>query len=326
LSQSQINFRMSSTFLMHNNSARCPACTSSALTDKGALPKLQPHIFGGVEIDPDTVLEAGHLFHCRNCDLHFRHPCLSQSSFTKLYEGLLPTVWECNKPRPYWPLVLELMEQYSANRIILDVGCFRGDFLSWLPVDWRKMGIEPNVGARQVALVRGIDVIGDDVDQVHSSPEPVGVITIIDVLEHIVDPLTVLRGLTKLLECRGSIIVLTGAVDTLPWRVFGADYWYCSLPEHLSFFTLKWFRWAGKQLGLSVVWFRYLSSDHAALKKSLEDFMRLFAYTVVRRLRRSGMSERTLSRLPLMRRVVKWSLPPWWREAKDHILVVLKKQ
>jgi|GEM_PF-1358375 len=305
----------------HSVFVGCPSCASLALTDKGILPEPRPYVFGGSKVD--IALEAGHLYRCLKCDLYFRYPCVSQTTLTKLYEKLPPTVWECNSARPYWALVLKLIEQYSANRDILDVGCFRGDFLSWLPNDWRKIGVEPNARARQVALERGVEMVGYAVEHTPSGLEAIGAITLLDVLEHVVDPLDVLGRLAKLLAHNGSIIIMTGAPDTLPWRIFGCDYWYCSLPEHVSFFTLNWFRWAAKHLGLSVRWFCYLSSEPSTFKQSSLNCLRLSAYALARHLRRLGIPQSMLASFPLIRKPAMWSSPPWWREAKDHILIVL---
>lgn len=305
-------------------SVRCPTCSFSPLMDQGALAPFESNTFGGNPTD--VALEAGHLLSCVNCGFYFRHPQISQEILTRLYKKLPPTVWENQRPRPHWLRTLELMERYSPNRAVLDVGCFSGDFLSWLPEDWRKMGVEPGTAARQKALSRGIELVGEAVERIDSLPEPSGVIILFDLLEHLTDPLGALERLKKFLAPGGSLIVLTGAADTLPWRIFGSDYWYCALPEHVSFFTLRWFRWASRKLGLSVVSYDRLSSEHPDLRQGCFNFIRLLAYASVQRLRRWGVPEPLLGRVPLIRRVARWKSPPWWRQAKDHILIILKSE
>lgn len=305
-------------------STLCPSCAYSPLTDRGALPPFESNTFGGHPTD--APLEAGHLLSCVNCGFYFRHPQVSQEVLTRLYRKLPPTVWESDEPRPHWPRTLELMERYSPNRVVLDVGCFSGDFLSWLPDGWRKMGVEPGAAARQKALSRGIELVGEAVERIDSVPEPAGIVILFDLLEHLTDPFDALAHLKKFLAPEGSLIVLTGAADTLAWKIFGSDYWYCALPEHVSFFTLRWFRWASRKLGLSVVSHDYLSSEHPDVKQACFNFIRLLAYASIRRLRRGGVPEPLLGRVPLIRRVARWKSPPWWRQAKDHILIVLKSE
>jgi SAM-dependent methyltransferase len=308
----------------YSASAHCPACGSLSLVDKGALPEFRPHVFGGKEVG--VSLKAGHLVRCLKCDLHFRYPSVSQAVLTKLYENLPASVWECSEPRPYWPQVLELMNRYSSNRTVLDVGCFAGDFLHWLPGHWHKLGVEPNAAVGELARARGIDLVGTGIEEINVNRAAAGVITLIDVLEHLVNPFDALRNLRQLITGNGSIIVLTGAVDSVPFRIFGCDYWYSSLPEHVSFFTLDWFRWVSKELGFCMSWYRYISSKPADVKTSLPNLLRQSAYSLVRCLRRSGMSENVIARAPVVQRVARWSSPPWWREAKDHILIVLARQ
>jgi hypothetical protein len=38
-----------------------------------------------------------------------------------------------------------------VRKSIVDIGCFAGDFLHWLPEGWEKWGIEPAAAAREVA-------------------------------------------------------------------------------------------------------------------------------------------------------------------------------
>ena len=302
----------------------CPSCGGVGVIDVGALPALRPRTFGGN--DAEVLLEAGHLFHCLGCDLYFRHPYVSQSTLNGLYEKLPSTVWKATEPGPWWPEISGLMDRYSSNRRVLDVGCFRGDFLHWLPEHWQKMGIEPNAGAREVARARGIELIITTVERAQVNEAAAGVITLLDVLEHLVCPFAVLGHLREALADNGSIIILTGAADSLPWRIFGRDYWYASLPEHVSFFTLRWFRWAAERLGFSAPSVRYISSNPGSWKTSLPSFLRQSGYSVVRRLQRSRVPEPLIGRLPFLRRAARWSSPPWWREAKDHILIVLTKK
>src|SRR5712691_5498037 len=120
----------------------CPACENRVLESRGSLPELRPEIFGGTSVG--VRLDAGNLVHCPVCGLFFRAPYVTQAALTDLYANLPPTVWESKEPRPVWPLILELMLRYSVNRSVMDVGCYSGDFLAWLPPVWRKIGVEPN--------------------------------------------------------------------------------------------------------------------------------------------------------------------------------------
>src|SRR5262245_18327868 len=123
----------------------CRSCGGLKQRCVGPLPAL-PQTFGGQSLGQG--LEAESMFCCEDCDLRYRHPCASQRMLTGLYETLPPTVWEAARPKPHWATVLKLMAA-TPNHAVLDVGCFNGDFLHWLPGEWRKLGIEPNRKACQ---------------------------------------------------------------------------------------------------------------------------------------------------------------------------------
>lgn len=305
------------------NTVPCPSCSSPGTVSQGSFPEFRSHRFGGVPAS--IAFSAGILYRCSTCDLRFRRSALSQEVLTQLYEKLPSDVWKSDRPRHYWPRALKLMERYSPNRTVLDVGCFRGDFLAWLPNQWNRLGVEPVRSARLVAQERGIPLSGRVLGEVRSLPEPPGAIILFDLLEHLVNPLEGLGQAKDLLVGEGVIIALTGSANTLPFRLFGSDYWYCALPEHVSFLTLRWFHWAAGQLGLSVVWFEYLASEPGGLLQSGWNFARLSAYSALQRMRRNGVPERWFSHLPFFRQVAFWESPPWWQQAKDHILIALQR-
>jgi SAM-dependent methyltransferase len=285
------------------------------------LPPLPRSTFGGVETAQQ--LDPGHLFWCPRCDLRFRHPYPDQPALTALYENLPATVWAFDNERDVWGRLLPLLRAYRVNDTILDVGCFRGDFLHWLPGGWRKLGIEPNVAARAVAARRGIRLVGSTIEDAAVSEGSVGAVTILDVLEHLHQPLEALARLRHWLAPGGSIFVFTGAADTLPWRFCGRHYWYSALPEHVTFFSLRWFRWAARQLGMRVRAHAYLASERQSRKRWLLQGTRATLYTAVQQARSAGLPERLLCGLPLLGRAARWRHVPWWTEAADHILVVL---
>ena len=300
---------------------KCPSCSGENLIDKGTLPAFTPQTFGGIKTSVE--FEAGHWLWCPECDIHFRHPCPDQDVLTGLYSGLPASTWRCPGGRAVWRDVENLLKDYSPNNTVLDAGCFCGDFLNSLSGDWRKLGIEPNITARQIALTQNIELVGDAIDRIQTPVESIGTVVLLDVLEHMREPLQVLQTLGRLLVRGGSVIIFTGATDTLAWRLFGRYYWYSALPEHVTFFSLRWFQWAARTLGMRIRWHRYLSSEPSRKDLWFMQFAKLSLYTLVQRLREFGVPERIFSTVPLIRKIANWRSVPWWQAARDHILVVL---
>jgi SAM-dependent methyltransferase len=201
---------------------------------------------------------------------------------------------------------------------------FHWRLLAWLPGKWKKLGIEPSQRAVEEAATKGVQIIGPTVGAVTKLEERPGTITLFDVLEHVAEPLRFLDQLKRLLAPGGCILVMTGATDTFPWRLFGRHYWYCSLPEHVSFFSLKWFRWAAAELGFTVERHHYLSSESRVTRLWVKQALQASAFATVQKLREAGWSERGLASLPGLGRVAHWRSVPWWKQATDHIMVLLR--
>ena len=97
----------------------------------------------------------------------------------------------------------------GAGRRVLDVGAADG-FLSerLAAAGWRVTALERDAGPAAVAGRRAHDVVVADLEQgVPSLPGPFDAIVCGDVLEHLSDPLGVLRGLTGHLAAGGVVLV-----------------------------------------------------------------------------------------------------------------------
>jgi hypothetical protein len=301
----------------------CKCCAGNRVADCGPLPPLKAQTFGGVKASEH--LEAGHLWHCGECDLYFRYPYAPQAVLTKLYEDLPPSIWDASEPRRVWNQILPYGERYAHNKIILDVGCFAGDFLAWWPQGWRKLGIEPCAPARRVAESRGVQMLANGIGCPVAADVKPSIITMIDVIEHMEHPIEALRYLRDLLDTKGILAIFTGAADSLSWRLFGKDYWYSALPEHVSFYTRSWFDYAASKLDMKVIGYHRMSSVESTASRYWGGFARLSLYTATQRLRERNCPERILQSLPGFHKSVRWTTIPWWQQAKDHMLVILAR-
>lgn len=78
---------------------------------------------------------------------------------------------------------------------LLDVGCGAGSLLqAALERGWEVSGIEPNPEFVAVARARGLGIHQGTLDDNFHTDRPFDVVTAIAVLEHVVDPVAILRG------------------------------------------------------------------------------------------------------------------------------------
>jgi SAM-dependent methyltransferase len=219
----------------------CPACGAPGWVDLGPLRDAE-----GLWQSAPTSLR-----HCRRCDLYFRHPAPEPGELLQRYAGLPSHCWSDNASRTDFALVAAVLARSLAGPAVLEVGCFRGDFLATLPAHLQKYGVEPCAAAGTVATGRGITLLGADVQTARLDAAHFDAILLLDVLEHLPRPMDALRGLRPHLAERGVLVIATGNTASLPWRLMRRDHWYY-VTEHVCFFSPAWFAWAARELDLQV--------------------------------------------------------------------------
>ncbi|MGH9682887.1 MAG: class I SAM-dependent methyltransferase [Candidatus Acidiferrales bacterium] len=154
---------------------------------------------------------------------------------------------------PKWKLrehsqILRTLAGIGVSRgCLLDVGCLWGSFLDTArQAGFEVTGVEPHERAAQYARdVLKLNVLSGSLSTAALPQASFDAITILDVIEHLCDPLTELRTILGLLKRNGVLVVVTPNVEGLPvlvlgWkrRVFG-QLW-CpidEMPWHLWGFT-----------------------------------------------------------------------------------------
>lgn len=185
-------------------------------------------------------LPGGQLYRCGDCFLKFRFPVLPAATYQALYDNALDSAWPADSPRKDWDLIVDQVRQHmpSGGRI-LDVGCYSGGLLARFDGAYEAHGVEINRAAAAAAVARTGCHVWPTLDGI---PEDLrfDVVIAADVIEHVLDPGAFLDRLAKLLRNDGVIILTTGDADAPLWRLFGANWWYCFHPEHVSFISKRW--------------------------------------------------------------------------------------
>lgn len=100
------------------------------------------------------------------------------------------------------------LEKTHRFRSILDFGCGSGGMLEVLSKDYLTIGIEPDGGARETAIQKGLDVY-ESADALIEKGITVDVITLFHVAEHFYDPSIELARIFKILRPEGLLIIET---------------------------------------------------------------------------------------------------------------------
>lgn len=264
---------------------RCRCCDSAAARKLGALPAARR--FAGSMLS--TPLPGGDLYACAQCGLRFRYPTLTPSQYADLYRRVETTHWQSSKLRLDESYVLnKLAGLPSAGASVLDVGCFTGTVLNRLPASVQKFGIEPSEQARDICVANGIHIIGRSFEELAETSRRFDAVISLDVIEHVPDPLQFLRCLERVTKPGGVLIVATGDADASVWQFVGPPYYYSQNPEHISFISARWCRFAAEQLGLGLDEVkhpvRWGNGQRASLPSALSGWLTLGAKWVLSRL------------------------------------------
>jgi SAM-dependent methyltransferase len=268
------------------------------------------------------LANPGRIYQCDLCGMLFRRPYLSSANLIKAYGQFSADCWRYPRRRDF-DLTAQIIRGTRPAGRVLDVGCYRGDFLVMLPDGYQKYGIEPIEAARKVARSRGIILMGTSIEELEIDTPMFHVITLLDVIEHLPYPLDSLKKVVRLLLPGGLLILSTGNTDALPWRLMRQDYWYYST-EHVSFFNPKWFRWAAQQLDLRFVGLRRFSHQEGSAFERLRQFAQCLTFVALKRLEGHPLIKKAISSVYPLNKAINWKDPPSTQIWKDHLLVTLQ--
>jgi SAM-dependent methyltransferase len=303
-----------------NIMTNCPSCNHAIVIDLGPIPPA--NFFAGRTLD--RIIPGGSLYRCRRCGLGYRYPQMQKDELDELYRQNEPSVWNFQPgDRADWKLAKQRIErQFKDAPDVLDVGCFDGGFLAGLNT-MRRFGIEISPVGAEIAKQRGVKILSEDYKRIDNTMD-FDVVTAFDVIEHVADPKLFFDSLAKRLKVGGLLVISTGNLDAWSWRIAGSRYWYCAIPEHISFLSRRWFERVAGEMDLKVVEmlpFAHADASAAAkLRESVANALYLFAPAVNRYLRAKGFGNVDASTHAEIR-----DYPPGWLTARDHLFAVFEK-
>jgi SAM-dependent methyltransferase len=146
---------------------------------------------------------------------------------------------------------IQFIRTYRPKGRLLDVGCAYGFLLEEAWPFYDVSGIEIAEEAAEFCRSRGLRVRTGVADQATLSElGAMDVIVLLDVLEHLPDPLATLTVCARHLNAGGVIVITTGDFASLYARLAGARWRLMTPPQHLWFYTPESLRRMGRAIGL----------------------------------------------------------------------------
>ncbi|MFQ5957446.1 MAG: class I SAM-dependent methyltransferase [Candidatus Brocadiales bacterium] len=180
------------------------------------------------------------LVQCKNCGLVFVSPRNNSNRIIKNYTEGLDYGYSSQKEsrtKTFLKLV-EYIERFHPPGRILDVGCASGFFLHVAKSKgWQTYGVEVNKKLADYARNQlGLEVFRGALNEASLAPESFDVVTLLDVIEHLPDPMSTLKEINRTLKNDGLIVINFPNIESLSSRVFGRRWWFL-LEEHLFYFS-----------------------------------------------------------------------------------------
>jgi 2-polyprenyl-3-methyl-5-hydroxy-6-metoxy-1,4-benzoquinol methylase len=187
------------------------------------------------------LAEHDDILRCGRCDMISSRPGLDRDRLVELYAASEDEDYlaEAEGRRELFGWVLDRINRYALNgNRLLEAGANVGLFLDVARRDgWRARGVEPS--RRAVAEGRrrfGVDLVEGTVEDVPAEPGSADAVVMLDVLEHLADPVQALTGLRRAVADEGLIALTTINCQSLHSRLRrGAWPWY--IRPHLHYFT-----------------------------------------------------------------------------------------
>ena len=150
--------------------------------------------------------------------------------------------------------ITTILRQPPAATRLLDVGCSSGAFLrSACNAGFRAEGVEPSADAAGTARMAGLTVFTGYLEQAGFPDAAFDAITLIEIVEHLRDPLALLRECARILKPGGVVLVTTPNARSWTARAMGARWAGFSLNDmggHISFFNPQSIQLLARRSGL----------------------------------------------------------------------------
>jgi len=261
---------------------------------------------------------------CPNCGLTFKSAAIVPKDLQEYYSAVDFRKWESSDLFPTERRVVSLLRQLPAGSAILDVGCSSGRLLSQLTLEYRCFGVEINQVAAANAELKGIKLLDPNAWSIGDPGRQFDAIVLMDVFEHLTDPVSVLSDAAGRLSPRGKLIICTGNSDARALRDDLANCWYFRNVEHIVMLTRRFAEYLAERLLLRLVVWEPMCHYEGSPTEKLGQWYRSLAFDALHRGRRRWLAP-LVRLLPGGKKARSWVERPYRNLTRDHVVVVLEK-
>src|SRR5882762_2629679 len=121
---------------------------------------------------------------------------------------------------------------------LLDVGCGTGELLKGMQaLGWQTEGVDFDPAAARNARSKGLKVHVGSLEEQKFADSTFDAVTMSHLIEHVPDPVTLLRECYRLLKSGGYLVIITPNVNSWGHRLYRTDWRGLEPPRHLHIFA-----------------------------------------------------------------------------------------
>ncbi len=231
------------------------------LCGSGESREVLPATAGGEVQSHDFKMSDSHygrtarVVECARCGFRYADP-LPASDLVELYTDLVdPEYREGSEGRirPFRRIIGRCLAILPEARTLLDIGASTG--LLCLAAGERGLdavGVEPSAWAVGIATTEhGVKVFQGTFPHPLLEAKRFDIVTLIDVIEHVSDPLGLLRDIARAVAPGGLVVITTPDVGSVAARLLGPKWWHYRV-AHVGYFNRSTMVRACARVGLQV--------------------------------------------------------------------------
>ena len=136
---------------------------------------------------------------------------------------------------------------------LLDVGCATGFFVrAAQDAGWIASGVEANPFQAEFAQQAGLDVRNETIEDTTFPEGSFDAVTLFEIIEHVKQPMAILRKAYRLLRPGGMVFLYTPNFDCASRLIMGLDAHFIWGSNHLTYFTIPTLAGALQTAGFQV--------------------------------------------------------------------------
>jgi SAM-dependent methyltransferase len=197
--------------------------------------------------------KTGPLFACEDCGFLF---VVYPKDATDYYAEMQDRQYE--EGRAYRAiqqrvLLKKLKKRFAGVKTLLDVGAGTGILLEECgKLGIESVGVEPSEWCAQVAQSHGLKILQGTLPHPELADRIFDAVTAIDVIEHVNDPVAMLKSCGEHLAEGGALVIVTPDVGSFIARLLRRRWWHYRI-AHVGYFSRKTLNLALDKTGYRIV-------------------------------------------------------------------------